>query len=477
MTGQYEFVVGLEVHCQLRTASKIFCGCSTRFGAQPNSNTCPVCLGLPGSLPVLNGHAVELAVRAALALNCTIHPRSIFARKNYFYPDLPKGYQISQFEQPLATNGFVTIESSTGSESRIGITRIHMEEDAGKSVHDRFSDFSAVDLNRTGTPLIEIVSDPDIFSAADAGSYLRTLKRIMEYIDVSDANMEEGSLRVDVNLSVRPRGTTTLGIRTEIKNLNSFSGVERAIEIEFARQSEQLARGGVIEQQTLLWDGSSVRPARAKEESHDYRYFPDPDLPPLVIDAAFVQCQRDMLPELPASRRRRLKHEHNLTEAEAEQVTSTAELATYFENLARESGDSKRAVNWLSGPLTASMNASGLSVESYPLSPARVGALIRLESSGALSNAAARQLLPSLEANPAADATELARREGLLKVSDDDAILAWINQVFAEHPAEAARFVQGERKLQGVLVGFVMKLSGGSADPRKVNQLLAARAE
>jgi aspartyl-tRNA(Asn)/glutamyl-tRNA(Gln) amidotransferase subunit B len=478
MIESYELVVGLEVHCQLKTHSKIFCGCSTTFGSAPNSNTCPTCLGLPGSLPVLNAHAVELATRAALALECTVHEKSVFARKNYFYPDLPKGYQISQFDRPLATAGHVTVPSSLGGMARIGITRVHMEEDAGKSVHDRFHGFTAIDLNRTGTPLVEIVSEPDIRSGADAGRYLRALKQILEYTDVSDANMEEGSLRVDVNISARPRGASTLGTKTEIKNLNTFSGVERAIDIEFARHCAVLSRNEAIVQQTMLWDGArnEIRPARVKEGSHDYRYFPDPDLPPLMLDAAFIETQRRALPELPQARRDRLVAAHALGNADAEQITATREMAMLFEAVAHECADPRRAANWLLGALTASMNANGFTATTYPVSPRTLGALIRLEISGVLSNAAARQLLPLLEADPSLDPLELAKREGLLKISDDDALVAWIDQALREHPDEAQRFLAGERKLQGVLVGAVMKLSGGSADPRKVNQLLGARA-
>ena len=476
MTG-YELVVGLEVHCQLKTRTKLFCGCETSFGDTPNQNTCPVCLALPGALPVLNRRAVELATRASLALGSTVHPVSVFARKNYFYPDLPKGYQISQFDRPLATGGSVETGLGGSEQDRVALTRVHMEEDAGKSVHDRFSGVSAIDLNRAGTPLVEIVSEPDIRSAAAAGGYLRTLKQILEYTEVSDANMEEGSLRVDVNISVRPVGTTTLGTKTEIKNLNSFSNVERAIEVEFARQSALLASGGRVEQQTLLWDDvrNTTRPARSKEGSHDYRYFPEPDLPPLVLDSAWIDEQRQALPELPPAKRARFASQYALTASETEQLTVTPLLARHFEEVARESGDPKRAANWLLGVLLASLNASGLSVESHPVSAARLGALIRLEAGGVLSNSAARQLFALLEREDG-EPMELAKREGLLKVSDEDALDGWIQQVLAEFPVEAARFLGGESKLQGVLVGHVMKKSKGAADPRKVNQLLAARA-
>ncbi len=473
----WELVIGLEVHCQLRTRSKIFCGCATSFGEAPNVNTCPVCLGLPGALPVINDHAVALAVRASLALECTVHDTSIFARKNYFYPDLPKGYQISQFDRPLATNGQVVIgRQADGTPRAIRVHRVHMEEDAGKSVHDRFPQASAIDLNRAGTPLVEIVSEPDIRSAAEAAAYARRLRQILEYADVSDANMEEGSLRVDVNISVRPVGETALGTKTEVKNLNSFSAIERAVEIEFARQVQVLSSGGRIEQQTMLYDDKRnvVRPARSKEGSHDYRYFPDPDLPPLRVTAAERQAQRDALPELPEARRTRFAHDHALPEADIEQLLASRLLADRFEVLAKESGDARRAANWLLGPVLASVNASGTALEAHPVSLTRLGALIRLEAAGDVSNTAARQLFALLEREDM-DPRVLAEREGVLQVRDDSALVAWIDEVLAENPAEAARFVGGERKLQGVLVGLVMKKSKGAADPRKVNQLLATR--
>src|ERR1700682_446890 len=316
---RYEMVVGLEVHVQLKTRTKAFCGCSTDFGAPPNVNTCPVCLALPGALPVLNERAVELATRAALGLGCRVNPVSVFARKNYFYPDLPKGYQISQFDQPLATGGFIAITGKdSAAELKIGITRLHMEEDAGKSIHDRYPGATAIDLNRAGVPLIEIVSEPDIRTSAGAGAYLRTLKQILQYLDVSDVSMEEGSLRVDANISVRPPGQTKLGTKTEVKNMNSFSAVERALESEFARQCALLDSGGRVEQQTLLWDSvrETVRPSRTKEGSDDYRYFPEPDLRPLMLDSKWVEHMRKDLPELPDAKKARLAAEHGLSVAE-----------------------------------------------------------------------------------------------------------------------------------------------------------------
>ena len=477
-TTSWELVIGLEVHCQLRTERKIFCGCAVAFGDAPNRNTCPVCLGLPGALPVLNGHAVALAVRTSLALGCAVHETSVFARKNYFYPDLPKGYQISQFDRPLATGGTVTIgRRADGSAHVVRVHRVHMEEDAGKSVHDRFRDASAIDLNRAGTPLVEIVSEPDMRSGGEAAAYARRLKQLLEYADVSDANMEEGSLRVDVNLSIRPAGSPTLGTKTEIKNLNSFSAIERAVELEYARQVAIRETGGEVEQQTLLYDDKrqQVRPARSKEGSHDYRYFPDPDLPPLRLSADMLAAERAALPELPEARRDRLAAAYGLGEAEIDQLLATRVLADRFEAVASATGDPRRAANWMLGPVLASVNALGVALESHPVTPARLAALIGLERSGDVSNTAARQVFTLMETSPE-EPHRLAEAAGLLQVRDDGALAAWVEAVLAEHPAEAARFLGGERKLQGVLVGLVMKKSGGAADPRKVNQLLAERA-
>lgn len=477
VTDAYEMVIGLEVHCQLKTRTKLFSAASASFGDAPNANTDAVCLGLPGALPVLNREAVTLATRASLGLGCTVHPVSVFARKHYFYPDLPKGYQISQFDRPLATGGQVVIGSHPdGSVKAIGITRVHVEEDAGKSIHDRFANASAIDLNRAGVPLIEIVSEPDLRSAVDAGAYLRELKLVLEYTQVSDANMEEGSLRVDVNISARLKGTTELGTRTEIKNLNSFSGVERSIALEFARQCSVLASGGVVEQRTMLWDGArgEVRPARSKEGSHDYRYFPEPDLPPLVLEPAWIETQRASLAELPAAKRARFIAQYGLGASDVEQLTVTTTLADRYEAIAAASGDAKRAANWLLGVVLAAVKGSGGDVESHPVSPARLGELIRLEASGAVSNTAAKQLFALMETEDAAPKV-LAEREGLLLVSDDGALDRWIDEVLVEMPEESARFLGGERRLQGVLVGAVMRKSKGSADPKKVNQLLGAR--
>ena len=474
---RWEMVVGLEVHVQLKTRTKAFCSCSAEYGASPNANTCPVCLALPGALPVLNGHAVGLATRAALALNCDVQPVSIFARKNYFYPDLPKGYQISQFDKPLALGGWIEIGArAEGSPIRIGVTRVHMEEDAGKSVHDRFPGVTAIDLNRSGVPLIEIVSEPDLRSAEQAGAYLRVLKQILEYIDVSDVSMEEGSLRVDANVSARRRGETRLGTKTEVKNMNSFSGVERALEVEFARQVGVLEAGGTVEQQTMLWDGHSgeVRPSRTKEGSHDYRYFPEPDLPPLVLALDWIAKVRHDLPELPAARRSRFAADYELGEYDVDVLTANPRLADYYESVARPHGDPKAAANWVMGEVLATLKHSGEDISHFRVRPADLASLLDLVRDGVVSHTAAKQIFSRMVATGDPPA-QIAEREGLVKVDDDAQLAAWLDEVIAENPTEAERFRNGEKRLQGVLIGAVMKKSKGRADPRKLNQLLAAR--
>jgi aspartyl-tRNA(Asn)/glutamyl-tRNA(Gln) amidotransferase subunit B len=478
MTGGYEMVVGLEVHVQLKTRTKAFCGCSADFGAAPNVNTCPVCLALPGALPVLNEHAVELAVRAALGLGCKVDQVSVFARKNYFYPDLPKGYQISQFDQPLATGGSVVVgKAENGTEVRVRITRLHMEEDAGKSIHDRYPGATAIDLNRAGVPLIEIVSEPDIRTSAGAGAYLRTLKQILQYLGVSDVSMEEGSLRVDANISVRRPGQSKLGTKTEVKNMNSFSAVEKALDAEFIRQTALIDSGGKVEQQTLLWDGAreTVRPSRTKEGSHDYRYFPEPDLRPLMLDTAWIDRLQKELPELPDQRKARLVGAYSLSATEVEQVTADPALAEYFEAVARASGDGKSAYNWVMGEVLAVLRASGEEITRFRVRPADLAQLLDLVRDGTISHTAGKRVFARMleTGQPAA---QVAADEGLLQVGDASAIATWVDEVLAEHPEEAARFRAGEKKLQGVLVGFVMKKSKGSADPKRVNQLLSSRA-
>ena len=406
-----------------------------------------------------------------------MHPFSIFARKNYFYPDLPKGYQISQFDRPLATGGAVVVGGEDGGAGfRVGITRVHMEEDAGKSIHDRFPAVTAIDLNRSGVPLIEIVTEPDLRSAADAGAFLRQLKLTLEYLDVSDANMEEGSLRVDANVSARPHGATRLGTKTEIKNMNSFSGVERALATEFARQCAHLERGERVAQQTMLWDAArnDVRPARGKEESHDYRYFPEPDLPPLVLDPAWIASERDLLPELPVARRARYRREFGLPAYDAEVLTASPALADYFEGVAQAHGDAKAAANWVMGELLAALNDAGTTIDRFPVTPQRLGALLDMVRSGSVSHSAAKKIFARMSVDGGSPDT-IAEREGLGQISDDAQIVRWIDEVLAQNAAESERFLAGEKKLLGVLVGLVMKRSGGRADPRKVSQLLSGR--
>jgi aspartyl-tRNA(Asn)/glutamyl-tRNA(Gln) amidotransferase subunit B len=477
VTERYEMVVGLEVHVQLKTRTKAFCSCSADFGAPPNTNVCPVCLGLPGALPVLNKRAVELATRAALALGCTVRPVSVFARKNYFYPDLPKGYQISQYDAPLATGGCLEIGTyASGAPIVVGITRVHLEEDAGKSIHDRFSRETAIDLNRAGVPLIEVVSEPDMRSARSAGAYLRVLKQLLEYTGVSDVSMEEGSLRVDANVSARPRGAAKLGTKTEVKNMNSFSAVERALEAEFARQCAVLDAGGHVQQQTMLWDAGfgAVRPARTKEESHDYRYFPEPDLLPLVLAPEEIEQIRASMPELPRDRQARFAREYSLGADDVEVLTASPELADYYEHVARAHGDYKGAANWVRGEVLAAVRTTGHGIAHFSVRPRDVAELLDLVRDGRISHTAAKQVFARMVQTGRPPA-EIVAREGLAKVDDAAALSRWLDEVLAEHPTEAARFANGERKLQGVLVGYVMKKSKGAADPKRLNQLLSER--
>ena len=475
--SEWEMVVGLEVHVQLKTRTKAFCCCSAEFGAPPNVNTCPVCLALPGALPVLNAKAVELATRAAIALNCRVHSTSVFARKNYFYPDSPKGYQISQFDKPLASGGYVDIGTrADASTIRIGVTRVHMEEDAGKSVHDRYPGVSAIDLNRAGTPLIEIVSEPDLRSAEQAGAYLRVLKQILEYIGVSDVSMEQGSLRVDANVSARRRGETELGTKTELKNLNSFSGVERALAVEYERHVRVLNSGGTVLQQTMLWDANTgeARPSRTKEGSHDYRYFPEPDLPPLILSNDWIAKMKHDLPELPEARRTRFTADYGLGEYDLDVLTATPRVADYYEGVARAHGDPKTAANWVMGEVLAQLKTSATDISGFRIRPADLAQLLDLVKGGVLSHTAAKQVFAQMlvSGDPPG---QIAEREGLIKVDDDALLSGWLDEVIAEMPAEAERMRNGEVRLQGVLIGAAMKKSKGRADPRKLSQLLTDR--
>lgn len=475
MSTVYETVIGLEVHVQLLTEEKLFCPDKAEFGAAPNTRVCPVCLGLPGALPVLNGQAVDLALRAALALGCEVHETSVFARKNYFYPDLPKGYQITQFELPLATGGALTFPTDDG-ELAVGIRRIHMEEDAGKLLHDHVPDQTAVDLNRAGVPLVEIVTEPDLESPAQARAFLVELKQILSYLDVSDCNMEEGSLRVDANVSVRPVGANDLGTKTEVKNLNSFSAVAKAIAVEVGRQEALLNAGEPVIQQTLLWDEvvGAVRPMRSKEESHDYRYFPEPDLPPLELDRARIDAARTSLPQLPAARRRHLVEEYGLPAYDAGVLTASRATADFFEALADAGTDAKAASNWMMGPLMELANQRGTAPAELPFTAEDVAELLALVADGTISHGSGKDVM-ALMAESDRRAAEIVESEGMAQVADEGLLGAWIHEVIAAHPDEVRRYREGEDKLFGFFVGRVMRASQGKADPKRVNGLLKTR--
>jgi aspartyl-tRNA(Asn)/glutamyl-tRNA(Gln) amidotransferase subunit B len=466
-------VIGLEVHVQLSTRTKMFCACRTSFGDPPNTNVCPVCLGLPGALPVPNAEAVRLGATAALALGCTIHPTSVFARKNYFYPDLPKGYQISQFDRPLATGGRVAFESPGRGRVQAGITRLHLEEDAGKLLHDRFPGKTAVDLNRAGVPLAEIVSEPDLRSPAEARTYLTTLRQILVYAGASECSMEQGSLRVDANISIRPPGESRLGTKAEVKNLNSFANVERALEAERARQIGLLESGGRVSQVTLLFNAGTgqVKQLRSKEESHDYRYFPDPDLPPLVLDDAWIAERREALPELPEARRSRLELALGIPAYDARVLTSEVPLADYFESVVAEGVEPKTAANWVMGDVMATFNETG----AFPVPAGRLAKLVALVRAGTLSHQAAKRVFGEMAQSPDGDPAAVAERLGLVQVSDQGALAGWVDEVLAAHPAEVARYKGGETKLLGFFVGQVMKRSKGTADPKGVQPVLVEK--
>ena len=465
-------MIGLEIHVRLKTEHKLFCSDRAVFGSEPNTSICPVCMGLPGALPVLNSEAVNLALRTALAFGSTIHFESVWARKSYFYPDLPKGYQITQFEHPLATKGSVMFSGSEGDMS-VSIRRVHMEEDAGKLLHDRVPRASAIDLNRAGTALVEIVTEPDLRMPADVRLFLGELKQTLEYVGASNCNMEEGDLRVDANISVRRSGSLRLGNKTEIKNVNSFSGVERALSLEISRQIATLDSGDTVGQQTLLWDDhrEELREMRSKEESHDYRYFPEPDLSPLRVTQEQVAAVIESLPELPRERCSRFKDVYELKNYDAEVLTQSAANADYFEELVGIEIDPKVAAKWVTGPLQALMNERREDARTVPVRPAKIAALIGLIERGIVSESAAKSVLVIL-AQEGGNPSDIIEEQGLTQERDIGQLTSWVTEVLAKHSEEVARYRGGESRILGYLVGQVMNDSGGAADPRLARDLL-----
>jgi aspartyl-tRNA(Asn)/glutamyl-tRNA(Gln) amidotransferase subunit B len=477
--GSWEPVIGLEVHAQLLTESKLFCGCSTRFGAAPNAHTCPVCMGFPGVLPVLNERALEFSLRTGLATGCEIPPLARWARKNYFYPDLPKGYQVSMFDEPLAVGGHIEIEA-VGGARRVRLTRIHMEEDAGKSIHDAHDACSLVDLNRTGVPLMEIVSEPDIRSPAEAGAYLRALRSILQYLEVCDGNMEEGSFRCDANVSVRPKGSDELRTRTEIKNMNSFRSVERAIDTEIRRQIDIVEDGGRVVQETRNWDADRGRstPMRSKEHAHDYRYFPEPDLLPIEVPRERLESLRSTLPELPAQRRDRFVRDFGLPTYDAEVLTARRDVADYFESAVGEHSNAKSISNWVMGDVLRLVREqhldTALVIHSWPVGPAQLASLVRLIDDGTISGKIAKSVFEEIQGTDE-DPAALVERKGLRQMTDESAIAAVVDEVLGRNPDKVEEYRGGKEKLLGFFVGQVMKATGGKANPASVNELLRSR--
>ena len=477
MSDSFEAVIGLEIHAQLLTATKIFCGCPTAFGAPPNVHACPVCVGLPGALPVLNRKAVDLAVTAAVALGCEVHERSVFARKNYFYPDLPKGYQISQYEQPLATGGGLALPASLG-EKFVRLTRIHMEEDAGKSLHEGFADSDRktyLDYNRSGVPLIEIVSEPDLRSAEEAAVFFETLRQILVWLRVNDGNMDEGSLRCDANVSVRRKGATTLGTKTEVKNVNSFRYLEKAIEFEIGRHIDVLEHGGRIVQETRLFDAAQGKTysMRSKEEAHDYRYFPEPDLPPLLVTEARRKAIAQALPELPDQRRRRFIDQYALPAYDAALLTQTRGVADYFEETAKYSGNPKAASNWVMGEVLRNMKERAIAIEAVPITPAALAGLIAIVEGGAISSTVAKDVFAKMYESGRA-AADIVSADGLAQISDSSSLEPIVQRIVDAHGDIVAEIRAGKDRKFQFLVGQVMKETKGKGDPKLVTDLMRA---
>ncbi len=472
MSVRFETVIGLEVHAQLLTESKIFCGCPTKFGLPPNSQTCPVCTGMPGSLPVLNKKALMFIIKTGLAMNCSISPFSRFARKNYFYPDLPKGYQISQYELPVCERGHVEIDAGEGPRL-IGITRIHLEEDAGKNIHEGGGPYSFVDLNRAGTPLMEIVSEPDIRNPKEAAAYMRKLRAILRYIGVCDGNMEQGSLRCDANVSIRPEGSTRFGTKVELKNMNSFKFVEKALEYEVKRQISAVKNGEEILQETRLWDSATGKTMsmRSKEEAHDYRYFPEPDLVPFMPSREWVEEIKADIPELPDARRERFTASYGLPGYDAEMLTSERALADWFEEAVKLGAQPKAASNWIMGELMRLLNEDGISIEGSPLAPSGLVELLKLIDAGTISGKIAKTVFEEMYKGKKS-AQQIVKEKGLIQISGADELGAVIDQIISSNPGEVERFRAGEEKLFGFFVGQAMKATKGKGNPAMINELL-----
>ena len=471
---EWEVVIGLEIHAQLATRSKIFSGAPTAYGAAPNTQACAVDLGLPGVLPVLNAEAVRMAVKFGLATGCAIAPRSVFARKNYFYPDLPKGYQISQYELPIVAHGKLEIQLDDGATKTIGITRAHLEEDAGKSLHEDFHGLTGIDLNRAGTPLLEIVSEPDLRSAKEAVAYMKKIHSLIRYLEICDGNMQEGSFRCDANVSIRPKGQERFGTRAEIKNINSFRFVERAINYEIARQVEILERGSTVIQETRLYDANKdeTRSMRSKEEAMDYRYFPDPDLLPVILDDAFIEATRKTLPELPDEKRERFVYQYGLTPYDASVLTASRELADFFEATERAAdGEAKLAANWVMGDLSGALNKASLDITASPVTAAMLGGMIQRISDNTISGKIAKEVFEAMW-NGEGDADAVIEKKGLKQVTDTGTIEAAIDSVIANNPKQLEQYRSGQDKLLGFFVGQTMKATQGKANPALLNELL-----